>query len=120
MALASRLAAAKGVQGRAREHSAAERGAQPSLVDPPEIMLDTIDKSDRDHVGVLPQIVFRSGDVAFGPRHAEFARYPGDDLAGVVAEMASRPGEEGDNVLGDLAGFSHQYLVSSPRISAQP
>src|SRR5215471_18117695 len=64
----------------------------------PEVMLDAVDQGYRDLVPVLPQMAVGRGDVELFPGHIELGRDPGDDLARVVAQVAPRPAEQGDDV----------------------
>src|SRR6266536_1109342 len=76
---------------------AAERGPQPVLADPPEIVLHAVNQRHRDLLAVRQQVILRLSDVAFLPRHALLAGDAGDDRPGVVAQMTARPGEQGDD-----------------------
>src|SRR6266536_964772 len=76
---------------------AAERGPQPVLADPPEIVLHAVNQRHRDLLAVRQQVILRLSDLAFLPRHALLAGDAGDDRPGVVAQMTARPGEQGDD-----------------------
>src|SRR5215472_15552728 len=66
-------------------------------------MLDAVDQRHRDHVGVIQQIAFGGGDVAFLPGHAEVGGDPGDHLARVIAQVAAGPAEQRDDGRRSLA-----------------
>src|SRR5579875_2466394 len=83
----------------------AQGRTQPLLADPPEIVLDTVDERYRDLVPVFTQVILGVSDVTFVPGHAEIRGDPGDDHAGVVAQMTARPAEQGDPVPGGWQRF---------------
>src|SRR5215475_10868439 len=73
-------------------------GPEALLADMPEVMLDAVDQRHRDLVPVLAQVALGLGDVDLFPAHTEVDRDPHDDLARIVAQVTSRPAEQGDDV----------------------
>src|SRR5215510_16105919 len=73
-------------------------GPEALLADMPEVMLDAVDQRHGDLVPVLAQVAHGLGDVDLFPAHTEVGRDPHDDLARVVAQVTSRPAEQGDDV----------------------
>src|ERR1700690_1257010 len=92
----------------------AERRAQPWLADPPEVVLHAVDERHGDLVPVLAQVSFRLGDVAFLPGHAEVSGDPGDNRAGLVAQVAAGPPEQGD------LAISRRHPLPPRRPGARP
>src|SRR5215472_13288088 len=82
--------------GWARGAGRDQGSAQAPLAHVPEVVLDAVDQRHRDHVRIIPEIAFGSGDVALLPGHAEIGGNPGDDLTRVVAQMAAGSAEQGD------------------------
>jgi hypothetical protein len=63
-------------------------------------VLHAVHVRDRDLLPVLALIRLRLRDVAFLPGHAEVISHSADDLARLVAQVATRAGEERDPWLG--------------------
>src|SRR5579863_6199072 len=80
--------------------SRTQRRPQAGLAHPPEVHLHPVDQRHRDLVPVVAHVVGRGGDVAFFPADAELTRHPLDHRARVVAEVAARPGQQGDPARG--------------------
>src|SRR6266511_252322 len=75
---------------------AGERLPEPGRVDPPEVVLLTVDEGDRDLLAVQPEQLRVAGDVDLGPADAELLADRVDDLRGVLAQMAAGLGVHGD------------------------
>src|SRR5262245_614770 len=73
-------------------------GPEALLADMPEVMLDAVDQRHGDLVPVFAQVALGLGDIELFPAHTEVGRDPRDDLARVVAQVTSRPAEQGDDV----------------------
>src|SRR5262249_14648904 len=73
-------------------------GPEALLADMPEVMLDAVDQRHGDLVPVFAQVALGLSDIELFPAHTEVGSDPRDDLARVVAQVTSRPAEQGDDV----------------------
>src|SRR5262249_31336804 len=98
-------------------HSVEQGGLQAFLAHSPEVVLDPVDQSDGDHLGVSSEIVRRRGYVAFFPAHPEIGSHPADDGPRVVAQVAARATQQRHNVAAPAAG--HRYSREPPPRGAE-
>src|SRR5205085_2929081 len=74
----------------------AQGGPQAALVDPPEVVLVTVDEGHRELLRVPLEQVRVGRDVDLVPSHAELRADPCHDGTSVVAQVAARPAQERD------------------------
>ena len=68
--------------------------AQPTLVDPPITVLNTVDQDDRNHFPVRRHVLDRAGDVALLPADTNVVADARHHRPRVVTEMAARLAEQ--------------------------
>src|SRR5690606_6826004 len=98
--------------GPQRGRSRGEHRPQPRLVNPPEVMLLSVDEGDGDLLGVPPLELVVVEDVAFVPRHIQLAADASDDLARLVAQVAARLAQQYHPWLGRRT-FGHRMTIPS-------
>src|SRR5262249_61763306 len=82
--------------GGARGPGGRQGRPQPLLAYPPEVVLHAVDQRHRDLLPVILQVTLGLSDIALLPGHAEIGGDPGDDRAGLVAQVAAGAAERGD------------------------
>src|SRR5215467_3530222 len=95
-----------------RGRSAAERGPQSLLADPPEVVLDAVDERHRNHVPVLAQVILGLRDVPLFPGRAQIRGDPRDDLPGLITQVTAGLAQQRDAVPG---GGCHVRVRPPPR-----